>query len=152
MANSSPDSRGREPYERYSLNRLGSPFGVYLEQKDSGDVKVPVPDSHRYLGDVKSFQYGQGCIMALSARTGVRHEVILTYQNEPIIVLAQLGLGKALFVGDVSPFGNDLEEASQGSNPPVGNELAAPFCPRGRFLDSAGCSPRSTGKVTPSYT
>ena len=106
MANSSPDSRGREPYERYSLNRLGSPFGVYLEQKDSGDVKVPVPDSHRYLGDVKSFQYGQGCIMALSARTGVRHEVILTYQNEPIIVLAQLGLGKALFVGDVSPLSN----------------------------------------------
>ena len=44
--------------------------------------------------------------MALSARTGVRHEVILTYQNEPIIVLAQLGLGKALFVGDVSPLSN----------------------------------------------
>lgn len=106
MANSSPDSRGREPYDRDSLNRLGSPFGVYLEQKDSGDVKIPVPDSHRYLGGVKSFQYGQGCIMALSARTSVRHEVILTYQNEPIIVLAQLGLGKALFVGDVSPLSN----------------------------------------------
>lgn len=44
--------------------------------------------------------------MALSARPGVRQGVILTCLKQPIIVLAQLSLGKALFVGDVSWLSN----------------------------------------------
>jgi hypothetical protein len=44
--------------------------------------------------------------MTLSKKQGVENETLLEFKNEPIIVLSQLGTGKALFIGDGSSFSN----------------------------------------------
>ncbi|MBM3803186.1 MAG: DUF4350 domain-containing protein [Acidimicrobiia bacterium] len=106
MANSSPDSRGSEPYDRESLNRLASHFGIHLNKVDSGDVPIDIPPDNPFFQGLRVLQYGQGCTMTLSKKQGVENETLLRFKNEPIIVLSRLGAGKALFIGDGSSFSN----------------------------------------------
>lgn len=61
MANSSPDSRGSEPYDRESLNRLASHFGIHLNKVDSGDVPIDIPPDNPFFQGLRVLQYGQGC-------------------------------------------------------------------------------------------
>ncbi|MFZ9681796.1 MAG: hypothetical protein ACO3DQ_01120, partial [Cephaloticoccus sp.] len=109
VGNSATDF-AKADFDFAAMNRIGRRFGVEFQESMTHTLSIPIAPDHPRFDGVRDLIFGNGATFALAPEPPAELEVLLESRSEfaagPVAVLAKLGRGRALFLGDGGTLGN----------------------------------------------